>query len=185
MGGGWWEDTEGNHGESQSGLSVKLPDTAEQTTLLAASVRLVAQRETYSWCAKVHVLLGNRLVRKAIAVRRHGGKTTEHSFSSSRTNFNLITTNKMQLCFDNLFLKRSTCFGRFFRAHHQEHITVHIASGIVSHYWCWLVSVDGVQHLVGCKRNQNCTSDPWTHEYWIHNIVVICNLILSVEFILR
>ena len=38
-----------------------------------------------------------------------------------------------------LFLKCSTCFIGS-SAHHQEHITVHPASGVVNQYCCWLVS---------------------------------------------
>ena len=56
------------------GLSVKPPETAEQTTMLAATARLVAQQQLYSWCAKVNALLGNRLVYEAITMQRHGGK---------------------------------------------------------------------------------------------------------------
>jgi len=51
----------------------------------------------------------------------------------------LITTNKLQLFLIIYFWKALHISGGS-SAHHQEHITVHSASGIVSHYCCRLVS---------------------------------------------
>jgi hypothetical protein len=54
---------------------------------------------------------------------------------------NIVTNGDQQYAaiFICLFLVCCTCFGQLF-AHHQEHITVFTAAGIVHRYWCWLVS---------------------------------------------